>query len=109
MKLRFDEKRACALFEILTDLWTRKIGVFQNIVLPQNRVELPGEPRDKANLLLFAAITQRGGIVSEDPFKYLESLADTHPSLFDPFGVLLHWDVYSIMNELQRTVIERKF
>ena len=107
MKLRFDEERARVVFATLQDLWERKVGVFEGFVLPQDRFQLPDDPVEKANTLLFMAITQRGGIVSEDPVKYLAALRQVHPDLFDPRGVVENWTAQRIQDVLQQFVIER--
>ena len=107
MKLRFDEERARVVFATLQDLWERKVGVFEGIVLPQDRFQLPDDPVEKANFLLFTAITQRGGIVSEDPVKYLTAIRQVHPDLFDPRGVIENWTAQRIQDVLKQFIIKR--
>ncbi len=108
MKLRFDEERAVQLFTILEDLWKRKAGVFGGIVLPQHRHQLPNNPVQAANYFSYAAITQRGGVVSEDPFKWVSHLHSIQPDLFDPRLVAAHWSTRDIMEVIKRVVTDRQ-
>ncbi len=89
--LRFNEDRALKLFAILTDYWRNKKGIFADITLPQDRYQLPANPIDAARWFFFAAITQRGGVVSEDPFKWLWSLWEKYPEMYDPQVVTHKW------------------
>lgn len=109
MRLEFDEERAYKVFDILQKLWTAHEGIFSGIVLPQDRFELPDDPIEKANTLLFTAITQRGGIVSEDPVKYLAAIRKKHPDLFDPQSVIDLWSVKRIEEVLRSFVVERRW
>src|SRR5581483_10279534 len=110
IRLQFDDNRARQVFSVLQDLWEKKEGVFRDVVLPQNRVTLSIDPVKKANWLMFAAITQRGGIVSEDPFKYLQALEEQYPTLMDPQGVVDNWRGPTHVQEaLTEIVIKRNY
>jgi hypothetical protein len=108
MKLRFDQERAVKLFTILQDLWVCKAGVFEGVVLPQDRWPMPDDPVAAANYLCYAAITQRGGVVSEDPFKWVNHLRQSEPSLFIPHIVAEQWTVPRIMEVIKQAVTDRK-
>ncbi len=89
--IRFNEERALKLFAILSDYWRNKKGIFTDITLPQDRYQLPADPIAAARWFFFAAITQRGGVVSEDPFKWLWSLWEKYPEMYDPQVVAQQW------------------
>ena len=108
MRLQFDEGRAVQLFTILQDLWNRKANIFDDIVLPQDRWPVPHDPVQAANYLTCTAITQRGGVVSEDPFKWVNELRRANPELFDPFAVVDRWPVRRIMEVISKAVTDRK-
>jgi len=80
----FDEKRALAVFKILDTEWQAKRGVFADIVLPQDRLRLPGNNEQKVNFLFYSALFMRGGIISEDPFRWLVALCDKRPEYYNP-------------------------
>lgn len=105
---RFDEDRAVQLFTILQNLWDNKEHVFNGIVLPQDRWPIPDDPVQAANYFAYAAITQRGGVVSEDPFKWVNHLREKHPDLFDPFAVASRWTPQRIEDVIKLAVIERR-
>jgi len=84
MNIAFDEKRALAVFKILDLEWRAKRGVFANIVLPQDRLRLPRNNERKVNFLFYSALFMRGGIISEDPFRWLVTLHDKRPEYFNP-------------------------
>jgi len=81
-------KGGCISLEILgliNQIWQKRVGVFRDIVLPQNRWELPCNGSEELALFLFyAAIFMRGGIISEDPFRLLFQLKQDDPKFFDP-------------------------
>lgn len=108
MKLRFNEGRAAQLFTILQDLWDNKRHVFEGIRLPQDRWPVPEDPVQAANYFMYAAITQRGGVVSEDPFKWVNHLRVKYPDLFNPFAVAAQWTPKKIEEVIKLTVLERK-
>src|SRR5512134_2510711 len=107
MELRFDEDRAHKLFGILEDMHldqrTRK-GPFRRIVLPQDRWRISDDPSQAANELSYFAITQRGGVVSEDPWKWLSALRASEPGLFDPRIVARYWTMEDIMEAIRSTI-----
>jgi len=81
----FDEKRALAVFRILEPLWLKKEGIFREIILPQDIWRPPTEnDKELANWLFYAALPMRGGVISEDPFRWLYHLRIHHPKLFVP-------------------------
>lgn len=82
-----DEKRAKAVFEVINDHWINKRGVFEGVILPQDRWELPAEIILKALFLFYSAIFMRGGVISEDPFRFVHELYKRRPEYFNPFFV----------------------
>ena len=85
MKVEFNEERALAVFRILSLEWRAKRGVFANVVLPQDRLRrLPRNNERKINFLFYSALFMRGGIISEDPFRWLIALYDAWPEYFNP-------------------------
>jgi hypothetical protein len=107
MRLKFNNQRAREVFTVLQEKWTKKEGVFRGIVLPQEKVQLPEGLVERANFFLFTAITQRGGIVSEDPVKYVQELRRKHPDLFNPQAIVGRWSPHAIEGALKEIVIER--
>ena len=75
------------MFQILNDFWTNKRGVFKDVVLPQDLWVPDGweclSDQEKANFFFFAAVPMRGGLISEDPFKWLQKLWTMFPEFFD--------------------------
>ncbi|HTY40052.1 MAG TPA: hypothetical protein VMC43_03115 [Candidatus Paceibacterota bacterium] len=111
MKLRFDEDRARQLFGILQDFHLddrKRGGPFRNIVLPQDRWAVSADPRRAANELSYFAITQRGGVVSEDPGKWIVTLRETEPDLFEPAAVARAWTVDGIMEAIRTIIVKRR-
>ncbi len=102
--LRFNEERALKLFTVLTDYWRNKKGIFTDITLPQDRYPLPADPIAAARWFFFAAITQRGGVVSEDPFKWLWSLWEAYPEVYDPHEVARSWTAEKIAEKFIQVV-----
>lgn len=98
VRIAFNERRALEVFGILADLWRRHDGIFQGIVLPQDRYRsrLPPDPKLIARWLFYAAIPMRGGVVSEDPFKWLMALWEHFPEMFEPERVAAEWTVQRI-------------
>lgn len=84
MTIRFDELRAVEILGIIDLAWKNKTGIFQNVVLPQDRWDLPDSQIELALFLFYAAIFMRGGIISEDPFRILFQLREDNPELFNP-------------------------
>jgi len=85
--VKFNEKIALDVFEILNDAWLNKKGVFKDVILPQNLWIPDGwenlSNQEKANFFFFAALPMRGGLISEDPFKWLQTLWLMFPEFFD--------------------------
>lgn len=107
MRLKFNNQRAREVFTVLQEKWTKKEGVFRGIVLPQEKINLPEGLVEQANFFLFTAITQRGGIVSEDPVKYVQELRKKYPELFHPQAIVDRWSPHAIEGALKEIVIER--
>lgn len=84
MKIKFDEERAISVFKILENLYKQKNGIFKEVVLPQNRVEALKDEKEHANFLFYASLLMRGGINSDDPFKWLGLLRVKFPEMFKP-------------------------
>lgn len=84
MNIVFDEKQALSVFQILDREWRAKRGVFENIVLPQDRLKLPEDKKQMVNFLFYSALFMRGGIISEDPFRWLVALLGERPEFYDP-------------------------
>ena len=84
----FNEKIALPVFQILDKMWREKTGIFKDVVLPQN-LWIPDRweqfsDKEKANFFFYASLPMRGGLVSEDPFKWLCALQNKFPELFNP-------------------------
>ena len=92
----FDEERALLVFTTLAHEWTEsrinpgRGGFYSRLVAPQQRwtpSELRGDPRLLGQWLFFAAIPMRGGINSDDAFRFLKALWQSRPRLFNPHTV----------------------
>jgi hypothetical protein len=86
----FDEEKALEVFQILNEEWKAKRGVFENIILPEDRMKLPQNKRQKVNFLFYSALFMRGGVISEDPFRWLFELYKERPGYFDPKFIVKH-------------------
>ena len=103
MQIKFNEDRALKIFGILNRLWREKKGLYNNIILPQNAWPLlPKEPKQLANYLFFAALPMRGGVVSEDPFKWIWQLSQNFPTMFEPEIVAKEWPPEKIEGAVKR-------
>jgi len=91
VKVNFDEKRAREVFQILENGWQRRNGIFNGIVLPQDRWDAPVDNREHANWLFYTALPMRGGIMSEEPFKWMWKLKQRFPELFEPAEIAGKW------------------
>jgi hypothetical protein len=99
LEIRFNEKRALKVFKTIGSAWVRGEGIFKDVVLPQDLYPVPVLPeRDYANWFFYASLPMRGGIVSEDPFKWLRRLKEVHPGLFRPEEVVAKWSPEKIQN-----------
>ena len=74
-------KKGREVFQILENGWQRRNGIFNGIVLPQDRWDAPVDNREHANWLFYAALPMRGGIMSEEPFKWMWKLKQRFPEL----------------------------
>lgn len=90
MNIIFDEKQALSVFRILNEEWRAKRGIFEGIVLPQDRLKLPEDKNQMVNFLFYSALFMRGGIISEDPFRWLVALFDERPEYYDPTFIVKH-------------------
>lgn len=98
MSLKADERRAFEVFSVLQELWLQKQGVFNDIVLPEEKMIATMQldlnctsKEDIARILFAAAIFMRGGIISEDPLKMFPYLLKNYPQLFNPDVVAADW------------------
>ena len=91
-KVTFNEKRALKIFSILDNLWINKAEVFKDIVLPQDIFPMPKGEREMANYLFFCALAMRGGVISEDPFRWFYEILQSYPELYDPKTVATEWN-----------------
>lgn len=91
MQIRFNEDKALEIFSILDHLWQDESSLYGNIVLPQDVWPLPKGPKQQANYLLFGALPMRGGVVSEDPFRWIWQLRQSFPTMFRPSSVVKEW------------------
>lgn len=105
--IKFDEPRALEIFRILNDAWRDQTGIFKDVVLPQNQYPTPEEwtsffadDRQRANWLLCVALTQRGGILSEVPFKLFWWLRNEFTEMFEPEIVAREWSPEKIEKNL---------
>jgi hypothetical protein len=105
-RVSFDEKRALEVFTPLQEHWNAKRGIFEGIVLPQDRWSGPSDPKEKALFLFNAVISQRGGIMSEDPMKVWTLVHRDHPGLFDPREVVAHWTAEKIAETLRSYLVK---
>lgn len=101
VKLRINEKRAVLLFRALQRAWEENDEIFRGVVLPQDLFPMPDGDREKALWFFYAALTQRGGVISEDPFKVLFHLRKKYPDLFIPREVMKHWPWKRIAKEMR--------
>ena len=90
--IRVNVARAKKVFRAMEEAWKSKEGIWKDVVLPESRHELPTNPRTAANYLFFASLTMRGGVVSDDPVRWLSHLYLVHPDLFDPTEILKRWN-----------------
>lgn len=97
-KIKFNAERAEKVFFILDAGWRKRSGIFRNAILPQDRWPAPEDPKKHANWLFYAALPMRGGLVSEDPFKWVFALKEKFPELFEPEAVVKQWTPEKIQN-----------
>ncbi len=90
--MKFDEETGFEVFKIIGDLWKEKRDIFGGVVLPQDRyVPKIYDDKNYANWLFYAALPMRGGLISEDPFKWLLALWESFPEMFDPKSISEKW------------------
>ncbi|MDP2934395.1 MAG: hypothetical protein Q8N59_01320 [bacterium] len=102
--VKFNEKIALEVFTILNDFYQRGVGIFNEKNLPQNRWPpidaKPLSDKELTDFFFYAALTMRGGIISDDPFRWLWNLREKHPALFDPALVVKKWTPEKIRERL---------
>lgn len=94
----FDEERARLVFSLIERDWLGKAGIFADVALPDDRLRLSQDPTEAANLFFFASITMRGAVVSDDPVRWLDRLAEVHRGIFCPSEVVARWNEEDICN-----------
>lgn len=102
----FDKERARIVFGILNSQWINQQGILNRGNLPQDYVEEIQNKKEYANMFLYLALTQRGGIMSEDPFRMIISTKRIFPDLFDPKKVTRNWNPLKIEEAFR--VVARK-
>lgn len=99
--VEFDEKRAYEVFSILDKLWVNGEGVFKDILLPQDIWPIPNDDKKLANYYFFCALAMRGGIISEDPFRWFYELLQRYPEMYDPKTVAEKWNPQKIESAIK--------
>ncbi len=57
MKIDFDEKVALEVFKKLGEMWKKKKGIFEGVVLPQDRyLNLISRKQEQANFLFYTSL-----------------------------------------------------
>jgi hypothetical protein len=102
----FDDKRALESLTIVQREWDAKRGIFEGIILPQDRWSGPSDPIDKAHFLKYSVLSQRGGIMSEDPMKVWSNVQRDYPDLFMPREVVAHWTPEKIAETIRSYLVK---
>lgn len=85
MKIKFDEKKAKEVFAILDEKWQNLRGIFENVILPQDQQVIEyNESKELANFLFYGSLFMRGGVNSDDAFKWVFRLKEKFPKMFIP-------------------------
>lgn len=86
--IKFNEEIALEVFTVLDGLYKKESGILNKENLPQTRWApsevKPLSDKELTNFFFYVALTQRGGIVSDDPFRLLWELREKDPLLFNP-------------------------
>jgi|SRR3989344_183099 len=86
--LKINEKRALLFFQTLGDWWREKKGFYAGQIQPQ-LVWLPDGIRDNpiklGDWFFCVALPMRGGINSDDAFRFMYELYADRSDLFDPY------------------------
>lgn len=101
-EMEFDEKKALAVFGAINKLWQQKKGIFTNYTLPEDRYPAIENPREFANWLFFSALPMRGGVISDDPFKWMWELKKQYSEIFEPQIVAYSWTPEKIQLAFKR-------
>lgn len=96
MPITFNEERAESVFRILAEAWRKQVWVFKKESLPQKMLNLPEDPRNRANVLFLCALLQRGPAISESVTRWVKILFEIRPEMQKP-------EVISSMNEKEIT------
>ena len=99
--LVIDEDRAREVFAILQDYWVSKKGVFSGVILPQDRFPLPKDKFELAHYLFFAALPMRGGVNSDEPFRWMWYLYQQDKGLFHPEKITQDYSQEKIVSAYQ--------
>lgn len=86
-ELRFDEKRALEVFQVCERVWREGQGFFAGLKSPQQRYtpeEIRENPLELSHWFFTVSIPMRGGINSEDAFRFMRLLYRQNPPLFAP-------------------------
>ncbi|MBI2609991.1 hypothetical protein HYW53_02335 [Candidatus Giovannonibacteria bacterium] len=88
--VRFDAEVAFEVFSTLEDWWRERRGYLAKIVPPHHYYLPRGIERNSTELcrwLFFMAIPMRGGINSDDAFRFMKAFYESAPEFFDPHVV----------------------
>lgn len=106
MEVRFNAKRALKVFRVLAPLWERREGIFKGERLPEELYDAGDSTREKAHYYFYGAHAMRGGIVSEDPLKWILSFRERFPDAFEPDEVAKHWSQERLRTAIQEVTDE---
>lgn len=90
-KLKFDSERALIFFKTMEEWWGQKKGFFAGLSAPQIKYfpeDLRNDPVGLGQWFFFMAIPMRGGINSEEAFRFVYELRIRYPELFDAKQVM---------------------
>jgi len=107
-KVRFNESIAAEVFTVLDRYYREKKGVLISAGLPEDNYppkEANLSEKEIVDFFFYTALTMRGGMVSDSPFKLLWSLREKNPGMFNPEIVIAHWS----MEKIRKTFTETGF
>lgn len=88
----FDEQKAGKVFQVLSNYYKNKEGLYGIVVLPQDaRPLLSNEPKDIANWFFFIAHFMRGGVINDTQFDFFWCLFEEFPQFFNPAEIYDKW------------------
>ena len=84
--IEFDNGIALKVFKAILSEWQKRgaSGVYQELVLPQDKYKLDLNGKDMALFFFYAVLGQRGGIVSDQPMKVWAVFRERMPEAFNP-------------------------